>query len=116
MCVSVVIVIECRVTSQGLSFATYICDRMELNEYNSVGERHQANEHKIHANGDNTQTSIVSNQWLVLSKSVLLDQSGSYCVHEVPVQECVYQHDQDLTTPVPILVYVDEAVLMSASI
>ena len=55
---------------------TYVCDRMELNKHNSVRERHQTNEHEIHADRDNTQTSVVSHQWLVLPKTVLLDQSG----------------------------------------
>ena len=55
---------------------TYICDRMKLHKHNAVRERHETNEHKIHADRDNSQTSVVSNQWLVLSKAVLLDQSG----------------------------------------
>ena len=49
---------------------------MKLHKHNAVRERHETNEHKIHADRDNPQTSVVSNQWLVFAKTVLLDQSG----------------------------------------
>jgi hypothetical protein len=55
---------------------TYICDRVELDKHNSIGKRHQTNEHEVHRDRDYTQTSVISNQWLVLPKAVLLDQSG----------------------------------------
>jgi hypothetical protein len=63
--------------SQGVDIVTYVCDGVELNKHDSIRKRHQTNEHQIHSHRDNTQTSVVSYQWLVLSETVLLDQSGS---------------------------------------
>jgi len=75
---------------------------MELDKHNSVRKRHQSDQHEIHGNGDDTKTSIVCNERLVLAKTMVLDQTSFDDIDKVPVEEGIYKHDENLGTTIPV--------------
>lgn len=85
----------------------YICDRVELNVYHLVGQCHQAEKHDIHADGQYSKTCVVSNQWLVLAETVLLDQASVDNMDKVPVEACINETDEDLGDTIPVFVDFD---------
>lgn len=86
---------------------TYICDRMELDVDHLVGKCHETEKHNVHADRQYSKTCVVSDQWLVLAKAVLLDQPSVDNVNEIPIETCVDETNENFGNTIPVFVDLD---------
>jgi hypothetical protein len=84
----------------------------------------------IHSDRHQAEAGVVSNEWFVLSETMILDKTRSYDVYEIPVKEsakkssmtatyaamCVHgnildKHNQDFRKSIPVFVDADESLI-----
>lgn len=62
----------------------------------------------VHTDTDDSETSVISDKGLVLAKAMVVYQTSSDNVDEIPVEESIHQHDQNLGGSIPVFVDVNK--------